>query len=160
MNNLTEITPLALQKLLYYVQGFNRVFNGTFLFKDDCQASAHGPVYSEIYHKYKNFGYNPIDMAASYDESTFNISNSEKEVLDTVIRNFGCYSGKILEKMTHSEQPWLITRNGISDDSASNEIIEKELISNYFEQIKQKYNMLSTSDVSDYSKDLFEKLFS
>lgn len=41
----------------------------------------------------------------------------------------------------------------------SNEIIDKELISNYFEQIKQKYNMLSTSDVRDYSKDLFEKLF-
>jgi len=156
---LAEITPLALQKLLYYVQGFNKVFNGTFLFKDDCQAWAHGPVYNKIYHKYKDFGYNPIDLAVSYDESAFNISNSEKEVLDTVIRNFGCYSGKILERMTHSEHPWLATRNGLSNDSPSNEIIEKELISNYFEQIKQKYNMLSTSDASDYSKDLFEKLF-
>ncbi|MBK5246847.1 MAG: DUF4065 domain-containing protein [Peptostreptococcaceae bacterium] len=157
--NLVEITPLALQKLLYYAQGFNKVFNGTFLFQDDCQAWAHGPVYSEIYHKYKDFGYNPIDLAVSYDESAFNILNSEKEVLDTVIRNFGCYSGKILERMTHSEHPWLVTRNGLSDDSPSNEVIEKELISNYFEQIKQKYNMLSTSDASDYSKDLFEKLF-
>jgi len=157
--NLSEITPLALQKLIYYAQGFNKVFNGMFLLKDDCQAWAHGPVYSEIYYKYKDFGYNPIELAVSYDESAFNISNCEKEVLDTVIRNFGCYSGKILERMTHSEHPWLATRNGISDDSPSNEIIEKELISNYFEQIKQKYNMLSTGDASDYSKDLFEKLF-
>lgn len=157
--SLTEITPFALQKLLYYAQGFNKIFNGTFLFKNDCQAWAHGPVYSEIYHKYKNFGYNPIDLAVSYDESELNISNNEKEVLDTVIRNFGCYSGKILERMTHSEHPWLATRNGLSDDTPSNKIIEKELISNYFEQIKQKYNMLSTSDASDYSKDLFEKLF-
>lgn len=157
--SLAEITPLALQKLLYYAQGFNKVFNGTFLFKDDCEAWAHGPVYSEIYHKYKNFGYNPIDLAVSYDESAFNISNSEKEILDTVIRNFGCYSGKILERMTHSEHPWLAARNGLSDDAPSNEIIEKDLISNYFEQIKQKYNMLNTSDASDYSKDLFEKLF-
>lgn len=157
--NLSEITPLALQKLLYYSQGFNKVFNGKFLFEDDCQAWAHGPVYSEIYHKYKNFGCNPIDLSTFFDEAKFNISNSESEVLDTVIRNFGCYSGKILERMTHSEHPWLATRNGLSDDAPSNEIIEKELISNYFEQIKQKYNMLSTSDTSDYSKDIFEKLF-
>lgn len=157
--NLSEITPLALQKLLYYAQGFNKVFNDTFLFKDDCQAWAHGPVYNEIYHKYKNFGYDPIDLTVSYDVSKLNITNSEKEVLETVIRNFGCYSGKILERMTHSEHPWLATRNGLSDDTPSNEIIEKELISNYFEQIKQKYNMLSTSDISDYSKDLFEKLY-
>jgi len=157
--NSFEITPLALQKLLYYAQGFNKVFNGKFLFRDDCQAWAHGPVYSEIYHRYKNFGYNPIDIAVSYDESEFNISNSEKEVLDTVIRNFGCYSGKILERMTHSEYPWLATRNGLNDDTPSNETIEKNLIDHYFEQIKQKYNMLSTSDVRDYSKDLFEKLF-
>ena len=61
--------------------------------------------------------------------------------------------------MTHSEHPWLVTRNGLSDDKPSNEIIDKELISNYFEQIKQKYNMLNTSDIRDYSKDLFEKLF-
>ncbi len=157
--NASEITPLALQKLLYYIQGFNKVFNGVFLFDDDCEAWAHGPVYTEIYHRYKNFGYNPIDIAIVYDESEFNITNSEKEVLDTIIRNFGCYSGKILERMTRSEHPWLSTRNGISDDSPSNEIIDKSLIDHYFEQIRQKYSMLSTSDVRDYSKDLFEKLF-
>ena len=157
--NSSEITPLALQKLLYYAQGFNKVFNEIFLFNDDCKAWAHGPVYPEVYFKYKNFGYNPIEVAISYDESKLNISNSEKEVLNTVIRNFGCYSGKILERMTHSEHPWLSARKGLSDGAPSNETIGKELISSYFKQIKRKYNMLSTSDVRDYSKDLFEKLF-
>lgn len=156
--NAAEITPLALQKLLYYIQGFNKVFNGVFLFNEDCEAWTHGPVYTGIYRRYKNFGYNPIDIEVAYDESEFNISNSEKEVVDTVIRNFGCYSGKILERMTHSEISWLTTRKGLSDDSPSNEIIEKDLIEHYFEQIRQKYNMLSTSDVRDYSEDLFEKL--
>ena len=61
--------------------------------------------------------------------------------------------------MTHSEHPWLIARNGLSDDSPSNRIIEKDLIEKYFEEIKRKYNMLNTSDVRDYSKELFEKLF-
>jgi len=155
----SEITPLALQKLLYYTQGFNKVFNDVFLFEEDCEAWSHGPVYPEIYHSYKNFGYNPIELEISYDDSQLNISSSEKEVLDAVIGNFGCYSGKVLELMTHSEQPWLTTRNGLSDIAPSNEPIEKELIAKYFEQIKDKYNMLSTTDIRDYSKDLFDKLF-
>lgn len=157
--HMIEITPLALQKLLYYAQGFNKVFNGSFLFNDDCEAWAHGPVYSDVYNKYKNIGYNLVDLTVLYNEEKLDISNSEKEVLDTVIRNFGCYSGKVLESMTLSEYPWVVTRNGISEDIDSNEIIEKELILNYFEQVKQKYNMLSTKDVRDYSKDLFEKLY-
>lgn len=157
--NLTDITPLALQKLIYYAQAFHNVFTGVFLFKDDCEAWVHGPVYSEIYHKYKDFGYNPIENAVLCNEGDINISNSEKEILDSIISNLGCYSGKILEKMTHSEHPWLATRNGLRDDLPSNEIIRKDLISNYFDKIKHKYNILNTSDIRDYSKDLFEKLF-
>ena len=67
--NSSEITPLALQKLLYYTQGFNKIFNGKFLFKNDCQAWSHGPVYNEVYIKYRNFGYNPIDLTISYEAS-------------------------------------------------------------------------------------------
>lgn len=157
--NASEITPLALQKLLYYAQAFNKVFNSRFLFEDDCQAWAHGPVYPEIYQSYKNYGFDPIDRAVSYGESEISISDNETEVLDAVISHFGCYSGKILERMTHSEHPWLTARNGLSDDSPSIQTIDKDLIDQYFEQIKQKYNMLSTGDVRDYSKDLFDKLF-
>jgi Uncharacterized phage-associated protein len=157
--HLSDITPLALQKLLYYAQAFHKVFNGVFLFQNDCEAWAHGPVYSEIYHRYKNFGYDPIDTAIICNNGGMGISNNEKEILDSIINNFGCYSGKVLERMTHSELPWLTTRNGLSDDASSNEIISKDLIADYFEQIKRKYNILNTSDIRDYSEDLFKKLF-
>lgn len=153
-----EITPLALQKLLYYSQGFNMAFYGKPLFIDDCEAWSYGPVYNDVYHRYKKYGCNPIDAPVVCDGGVLNISNSEQEVLDSVMRNFGCYSAKVLVKMTHSEYPWLATRNGISDEDPSNNIIDKELISKYFKQIKKKYDMLNISDISDYSKNLFEKL--
>jgi len=156
--DLTDISPLSLQKLLYYAQGFNTVFNGTFLFMDDCQAWVHGPVYSEIFQRYKNYGYNPIEIKEMNYEPKTNLSNSEKEVIDAVIKHFGCFGGKILEKMTHSELPWTATRNGINEEEPSNKIIEKELISSYFEQIKQKYNMIHAADISKYSMDLFNTL--
>ena len=82
----------------------------------------------------------------------------EKEILDSIIRNFGCYSGKVLEKMTHAEIPWSYTRIGLGDNENSNRIIKKELIVKYFNDIKLKHNMLNISDIKDYSTDLFSKL--
>lgn len=156
--NCVEITPLALQKLLYFAQGFYKAFNNEYLFSDECEAWVHGPVYRNVYDRYKNRGYNPIDDNISeYDD--FELSKTEKEILDSIIVNFGCFSGKILEKMTHTETPWRITRSGLGDHEGSNRVIKKELISEYFSQIKSKYNMLNFSDIKDYSSDLFAKLY-
>ncbi|MDA8228515.1 type II toxin-antitoxin system antitoxin SocA domain-containing protein [Desulfosporosinus lacus] len=156
--NCVEITPLALQKLLYFAQGFYKAFNYEYLFANDCEAWVHGPVFRNVYDKYKNRGYNPIeDNVSEYDD--FEISETEKEILDSIIVNFGCFSGKILEKMTHIETPWRITRRGLAEDEGSNRIIKKELISEYFSEIKSKYNMLNFSDIKDYSSDLFVKLY-
>lgn len=156
--NCVEITPLALQKLLYFAQGFYKAFNYEYLFDNDCEAWVHGPVYRNVYDKYKNRGFNPIeDNISEYDD--FELTETEKEILDSIIVNFGCFSGKILEKMTHVETPWRITRRGLGDYESSNRIIEKELISEYFSEIKSKYNMLNFSDIKDYSSDLFIKLY-
>lgn len=55
-----DITTLALQKLLYYVLGFYSAFIGEYIFEEDCEAWIHGPVYNQIYYKYKDYRYNPI----------------------------------------------------------------------------------------------------
>ena len=47
-----EITPLALQKLLYYSQAFCKLFTDSYLFEEDCEAWVHGPVYRCIYENY------------------------------------------------------------------------------------------------------------
>ncbi|QXM05798.1 type II TA system antitoxin MqsA family protein [Crassaminicella indica] len=153
-----EITPLALQKLLYFSQSFFKAFTGEFLFDNDCEAWIHGPVYKNIYFKYKDHGYNPIDEDVDIF-THFDLTETEKTVIDAVILNFGCYSGKILENMTHAERPWRETRNGLEDHEPSDRIIEKHLIESYFKQIREKYNMINVSDIRDYSRDLFEKIY-
>lgn len=45
LNQCEDITPLALQKALYYIQGFYYAFYKTFLFSEECRAWVHGPVY-------------------------------------------------------------------------------------------------------------------
>lgn len=159
ISNLTDVTPLALQKLLYYSQGFFIAFNDKFLFENDCEAWIHGPVYKEVYYDYKDFRYNPIENTMEYDCKDLILESKEKEVLDSIIKHFGCYSGKILEKMTHCEMPWIETRKDIDDNEPSNKVIQKTLINNYFTDVKAKFNMLNLVDINDYSKDLFNKLF-
>lgn len=153
-----EITPMALQKHLYWAQGFFKAFFGRFLFNEDCEAWIHGPVYRKIFYTYREFGYNPIEEN-SMEYGEINLAENEKEILDSIIASFGCYSGKVLENMTHLETPWSQTRMGLRDHEGSDRIIEKELIANYFNRIKSKYDMINVLDIKDYSTDLFEKIY-
>ena len=154
----SEITPLALQKLLYFAQGFKKAFGDVFMFEEDCEAWAHGPVFPDVYQKYKAYGYNPIEKNhLSYDN--INLTDEEKELLDHIILYFGCYSGRILENMTHSEEPWRVARRGLVDGEKSERVIEKQDIDAYFKNVKEKYKMLNFNDIKDYTKDLFSKLY-
>lgn len=63
---------------------------------------------------------------------------------------------KFLEKMTHVEMPWLETRGDLRKEEFSSNDISKELIVEYFEGIKTKYNMKNVADIKDYSSHLFE----
>ena len=155
--NSKDITPLALQKELYFSQGFYKAFTGEYLFHNNCEAWVHGPVYRNVYYKYKDHGYNPIEEK-NYEYGEIKLTTLEKELLDSIIRNFGCYSGKVLKKMTHSEEPWRAARIGLGDNEGSERIIDKELIAKYFNKVKLKHGMLNISDIRDYSTDLFNKI--
>ena len=152
LNAVVEITPLALQKLLYFTQGLSLSINGEELFVDDCEAWIHGPVYPEVYYQYKQYGYNPIeDQSAIIFNFNDNIlSTKEKQLINSVIETFGMYSGKILENITHKEEPWIIAREGIESIEYSNNIISKESIKRYFVDLGEKYNLKDTDEILRY----------
>lgn len=152
-----EITPLALQKILYYAQGFYKAFFGKFLFEDDCQAWVHGPVYVNIYEKYKEFKSANIFIDVDYDIEDI-IEDEKREILDAVIKYFGYYNGKALEKMSHFETPWINARKGLLPIENSNNIISKNDIKEYFEKVKNKYDMLNILDIKKYSDDQFRRV--
>lgn len=156
LNQCEDITPLALQKALYYIQGFYYAFYNSFIFEEDCEAWVHGPVYREIYERYQNYHFNVIDEKNDFNSAIF--SMPEKAILDSVIRNICCYSGKILERFTHSERPWLIARGDAPAYAISNKIIEKKHIADYFCEVKKKYNMINPNDIEEYTKNMFESI--
>lgn len=148
-----DITPLALQKALYYIQGFYFAFYKSFLFSEDCQAWVHGPVYRDIYFRYRDYRFDPIETSDDFDASIF--SSGEKAIYDSVINNLCCYSGKVLERFTHNEIPWLTTRGDLPISAPSDRIIDKSLIGDYFSTVKAKYNMVNPSDIKEYAQDMF-----
>ena len=154
ISKMYDVTPLALQKLLYYSQAFYNMFTEKNLFEDDCEAWVYGPVYREVYDYYKDYKGKGINS----DEDIRLDNYIEEYVVDAVIRYFGCYNTSILVSMTHLEKPWIFSRKGLSDDQASNKIIEKDLINSYFKEVKDKYNIINFVDIKDYSKDLFFKV--
>lgn len=153
-----DITPLTIQKLLYYVQGFYYIFMEKFIFAEDCEASIKGPIYASVQDRYEKFGYEVINNDILADEN-LTLEDVERNVVESVIKFYGCYSGKILEQMTKNEAPWMLVRTkNIKEINMPNKIIEKNLIKIYFKGLKEKYNMTNLLDVQKYSTDLFNKI--
>lgn len=156
LNQCEDITPLALQKALYYIQGFYYAFYKSYLFAENCEAWVHGPVYKDIYYRYRDYRFDPITQNNSFDESV--LSTQEKAIFDSVINNLCCFSGKILEFFTHNETPWLSTRGNLSVSAPSERIISQESIGEYFSAVKEKYNMVNPNDIRTYAQDMFQCL--
>ena len=97
-----------------------------------------------------------LKFSIEFDDSVF--SSSEKAILDSVVKNICCYSGKVLERFTHSESPWLATRGELPESAVSNRTIQKEQIGSYFSAVKEKYNMINPNDIKGYTQTMFEQI--
>ena len=147
-----EVTPLALQKMLYFIQGIHMVLCGAELFIEDCEAWAHGPVFRDVYDVFKSFKYNPIDDTrfAMFQNRFNELSDNVQRVINLVVESFGMYSGKTLERITHGEAPWKDARANCLPDEPSNEVISKESIKQYFSEVTKKYDIGSVEGIRSY----------
>ncbi len=106
-----DMTPLKLQKLLYYAQGLHiAASGGDPVFSESIYAWPHGPAVKSIYHCYKDRGRWPIDPPAEIEIDKY--PPETREILDAVYTNYGQFSAKKLEDMTHEERPWKETPRG------------------------------------------------
>lgn len=152
---LEEVTPLMLQKLLYFIQGVSYALNGRQIFSEDCEAWVHGPVFPEVYYMFKDFKYNPIDDArfVIFKGEKDALTDEEKHVIDLVLNTFGIYGGKMLEKITHSEEPWRQAREGYGEEIHSNIPLEKKRIKAYYDKINELYGIETEDGLNRYIRD-------
>lgn len=153
-NELEEVTPLVLQKLLYFIQGLCVEKTGKYIFIEECEAWVHGPVYREVYNMFKDFKYNAIDddRFSIINNTDNELSNDEIKVVKLVANTFGLYSGKVLEKITHCENPWKEARKGYGDKETSDKKITKKSIREYYETVGKEYDLRFEKGVNKYIK--------
>lgn len=157
---INEVTPLALQKLLYFIQSESYVLYDKPMFKDNALAWVHGPVYEGVYNLFKDFTYNPINdpRFAMLSNRPKVLSDDEKKVIDLVLDTYGMYSGKVLEEITHIEYPWVNARKGLDENERSSIVIDKENIRDYYQLINDKYNIETKEGLNKYIRKVLKDI--
>ena len=120
-----SLSPMKLQKLCYYAQGY-ALAEEKELFPEDFQAWQHGPVIYDLYYKYKEYKWHPIDEDVSEPDGI------DYEYLQDIVSAYGRYDGAALSTMTHRERPWLDARGNLDESEGSNALITKESLRDYF----------------------------
>lgn len=155
---LEEVTPLMLQKLLYFIQGVSYALNAKPMFTENCQAWVHGPVYPEVYDIFRDFKYNPIEDArfVIFECAEDVLTEEECRTIDLVVNTFGEYGGKVLERITHEEMPWKLARKGYTDNIPSNETITMENIEEYYTEKNAEYDFSTEKGLKKYIRDILQ----
>ena len=149
---IDEASPMALQKLLYYIQGVYSAVSGKLMFSETCEAWRHGPVYPNVYSLLRGFRYSPVDDArfAVLRCKKDLLSAGERQAADLVLGTFGRYGGKALELIALKEDPWVNAREGYGPDESSGAEISNDSIKEYFVSVSRKYNLSSEEGINDY----------
>lgn len=100
-----DITPMKLQKLVYFAQGYSLALLDHPLFPEQMEAWRHGPVCPALYQKYRPCGGNVIQAADTTDTRAA-FTQSEFELLMDVYNQYGQYSASALRNMSHETAPW------------------------------------------------------
>ena len=154
---LDEASPLALQKLLYYIQGVYSALTGKLMFSETCEAWRQGPVYPKVYCLLRDFRYSPADDArfAVLRGKMDMLSGDDRHAADLVLGTFGRYGGKALELIARKEDPWLKARQGYGPDESSDVEISNDSIKAYFTSVNRKYPLKSEEGLNHYISAMF-----
>lgn len=128
------MTHLKLQKLCYYAQAWHLVFTGgQNMFDEHFEAWAHGPVCPDLWREYRGYSYNPIPAPEEFDGNIFN--ETQLDTLNEVWDAYGQFDARYLERLTHSETPWINARGSFPPGAACDNPITNESMVEYYSRL-------------------------
>jgi uncharacterized phage-associated protein len=127
------LSPLRLQKLLYYAQGWHLAAYGTPLFTGRIEAWTYGPVVREVYQNFRDYRCQGIPPNQGWEPD--NLSARQKAFIRSVWEEYKRYSVTALIDMTHSEAPWRTARGPLGPSEGSDAEITPESLRSFFEPL-------------------------
>lgn len=125
-----QLTPLKLQKLVYYCQAWSLVWEERPLFYEEFEAWANGPVSPTLYEKHKGTYVINGDFLSEFTEHDF--SDEDAQTIRVVVGFYGSKEPFYLSELTHKESPWRDARGNIPMGAKCNNVITKESMREYY----------------------------
>ena len=124
-----RLSTMKLQKLCYYAQAWSLVWDDAPLFEEEFEAWANGPVCPPLF--FETQGNYSVDANKEKGDSS-ELTNNQKDTIDTVLAHYGDKDAQWLSQLTHMENPWREARKGIPSGVGCNRIISKESMAEYY----------------------------
>ena len=116
MKEHKDITPLKLQKLIYFLYKEYLQTTGKALFTEPFETWQYGPVVPSVYYEFSSFDKSPITKFARDSKGIVKIVVEQgkfKEAFDKVWERYSDYSGEYLSNKTHTQgSAWDKAYNG------------------------------------------------
>jgi uncharacterized phage-associated protein len=131
-DKLPNLSPMKLQKLLFFVQSWHLKWYKEPLIDDVFFRWQYGPVIPSLYHEFKHYGSKAIDRFGTFvsprgaieaivpkeDQRTW-------QVIDEVIRAYGALTGSQLSSITHYEgSAWQVTGGADGGPILNDELVK------------------------------------
>ncbi|MEI6287758.1 MAG: type II toxin-antitoxin system antitoxin SocA domain-containing protein [Bacillota bacterium] len=134
LNELGSVSGMKLQKLVYYCQAWSLVWEDRPLFSEEIQAWVNGPVVPTLYENHRGdflIDQNKFKKLLSGQK----FSKAQIETMDIVIKHYGKRNAQWLSDLTHSEQPWIDARKGLSEKERGASAISQEQMSEFYSSL-------------------------
>lgn len=146
----SDLSPMKLQKLIYYAHAWFLAFTGKDLIRDEIQAWKFGPVIRDIYDEFKNIGNSNITSFAtelSFEDSSLElitptVDKDDKDtnaIIDEVWRVYKSLTPIQLSNSTHAKgSPWEAVASRYGSELPKNIEIPNSLIKEIFKKRLEK----------------------
>ncbi|WP_322752321.1 Panacea domain-containing protein [Frankia sp. Cas3] len=122
------MSPMKLQKLVYYAQAWHLVRYGHPLFPDGIEAWRQGPVVRHLYDQHRR----QYLVSAWPSGSAGRVIGRAAETVSWVVQRYGGFAARELSELTHADLPWRQTRAGLDESARSSRSICPELMREYY----------------------------
>jgi uncharacterized phage-associated protein len=134
INKLPGPVPaVKLHKLVYYTQAWSLAWEDRPLFDERIEAWVNGPVVPALYELHR--GSYAVTKWPKGDPTSFLMEDST--TIDAVLDFYGKQSSQWLSDLSHSEDPWIKARRGLSPTQRGNAQITLESMAEYYTGLRQ-----------------------
>ncbi|WP_369788350.1 Panacea domain-containing protein [Rouxiella sp. WC2420] len=142
---ISDLTPMKLQKLVYFAHAWSLAAGNEPLINDQVKAWKFGPVIDSIYQEFKSYGSNNITKLGTeffYEDDGERLIRSRfvaptvpktdkmaNAIIDTILEVYGDKSAYYLSNLTHEKgSAWAVTREHHQDGENKGFVIPDAII--------------------------------